>query len=66
MIAGTLGALAIAAVGILIHEVRHAIDLPDDVDLEMMEAYTEDPFSDIHPISPKLRVGQVSPFPARH
>ncbi len=66
MIAGTLGTLAIAAIGVLIYEVRHAIDLPDEVDLERMDSYTEDPFSDVHPISPKLRARHASPVHLRH
>lgn len=66
VIAGTLGAIAVAAIGILLYEVRHAIDLPDDVDLELMDAYTVDPFSEVHPISPKLKAGRVTRVHARH
>jgi hypothetical protein len=66
VIAGTLGGLAIVAIGILVHEVRHAIDLPDDVDLELMDAFTMDPFPEVNPISPKLRANRVSRVHARH
>lgn len=66
VIAGTLGALAVAAIGILLYEMRHAIDLPDDVDLELMDANTMDPFSGIHAIPPKLRAGHVSRVHARN
>jgi hypothetical protein len=34
LIAGVLGVLALIAVGVLSYEVRNAIDLPDDLDLE--------------------------------
>lgn len=66
VIAGTLGAFSIAAIGLLLFEVRHAIDLPDDVDLELTDAYTVDPFSEIMPVSPRLRARHGYQVHARH
>jgi hypothetical protein len=64
-IAGVLAAVALAAIGILTYEVRHAIDLPDDVDLELMEAGALDPFVENTPLPSTLRAGRVSPAHAR-
>ena len=66
VIAGTLGALCITAIGLLLYEVRHAIDLPDDVDLELADAYTVDPFSEVMSVSPKLRARHGYQVHARH
>lgn len=59
LVAATLGALAVAAIAILAYEVRHAIDLPDDLDLEMMDEYSEDPFREVHLISAQLQAGHA-------
>jgi hypothetical protein len=65
VVAGALAAVALAAIGILSYEVRHAIDLPDDVDLELMEAETRDPLIDARPLASKLRAGRVAPVHAQ-
>lgn len=59
LVAVTLGVLAVAAIAILVHEVRHAIDLPDNLDLEMMDEFPEGPFPEVHLISAQLQAGHV-------
>jgi hypothetical protein len=59
LVAVTLGALAVAAIAILAYEVRHAIDLPDNLDLEMMDEYPEDRFPEVHLISAQLPAGHA-------
>jgi hypothetical protein len=60
LIASTLGTLAVAAIGLLIYEVRHAIDLPDDVDLDLFDPNRRDSFSKYRPTSSKRRPRRVS------
>lgn len=59
LVAVTLGALAVTAIAILAYEVRHAIDLPDNLDLEMMDEFPEGSFPEVQLIPAQLQAGHA-------
>lgn len=65
VIAGTLGVLAAATIGIMLHEVRHAIDLPDDLDTEFTDSFSSETLAEEQAITPRLRTGRLSRVHAR-